>query len=243
MKRMTRPFLVYGIAVFTAACAPTDLDRDAGQYRGRIGEFFEFDCPRGGVLGVVWGTAIYTDDSDVCSAAVHAGAISHAAGGGVSIEILEGQASYCGSRRNGVTSSNWGSFSGSFRVVAGDAMACDPPPITSCSPACSGGDVCVMWGTMGSQCGGRCASAGECASGCCASLTDGSRACAPSSSFCPAGCPAGQFPLYEGGPCAPPVPATCPNDWVVCACPETHGVWCHAACAFSFFCDGSPCSP
>lgn len=287
--------LVFG-AFGVGACAPNDWGLNAAEHRGRIGEFVEYACPGGGALGSVWGTGTYTDDSSVCTAAVHAGAISRSSGGAVTIEILGGLASYCGSTRNGVTSRDWGNWIGSFRVLGATAISCEDPPTSNCSPACSGADVCVMWGTSGYACGGRCGSDAECVSGCCASLSDGSRACAPdssfcgacgtcgageicvnwtgvgprcsarcssspscgsgccgavsdgsmacapSSSFCSAGCPPGEFPLYEGGPCEPPVPSTCPNDWVVCTCPETHGVWCHEMCAFAF-CDGSPCVP
>ncbi len=63
----------------------------------------------------VWGTDIYTDDSGVCVAAVHAGVIS-LAGGGVKVTAEVGQDAYTGSARNGVTTSNYGAWSGSFTV-------------------------------------------------------------------------------------------------------------------------------
>jgi hypothetical protein len=107
-----------------------------------------------------------------------------------------------------------------------------------CGSGCASGSTCVT----GMGCRPLCTSNVQCSSNCCASLTGGQHACAPDSSYCSGGCPAGQFPLYAGGPCQPPVPSSCPNDWVVCTCPETHGVWCHAACAFPF-CSGAPCTP
>lgn len=55
-------------------------------------------------------------------------------------------------------------------------------------------------------------------------------------------CPSGQYPLSAGGACTPPTPSSCPNNWVVCTCPETHGVWCHPKCAYGY-CDGSVCTP
>jgi hypothetical protein len=64
--------------------------------------------------GSVWGTDVYTDDSYVCRAAVHAGAIG-LAGGVVRIRILGGQSSYPGTSRNGVDSSGYGSWGGSYR--------------------------------------------------------------------------------------------------------------------------------
>ncbi len=54
----------------------------------------------------VWGTDIYTSDSGICRAALHAGQIS-TAGGTVFVNLLPGQASYYGSVRNGVSSSDW----------------------------------------------------------------------------------------------------------------------------------------
>lgn len=63
-----------------------------------------------------WGTGIYTDDSRICLAALHAGAITRD-GGVVTIEIMAGQSSYSGSTRNGVTSENWGEYAGSYKFV------------------------------------------------------------------------------------------------------------------------------
>ncbi len=61
----------------------------------------------------VWGTGIYTSDSNICRAAVHAGQIS-TNGGPVQIFPLGAQNSYQGSSRNGVTSNDWGSYGESF---------------------------------------------------------------------------------------------------------------------------------
>src|SRR2546423_76291 len=76
----------------------------ATDFRGRSGEHFLFTCPAGGTAGSVWGTGIYTDDSSVCTAAVHAGTITFAGGGLVTIEMRDGMAAYQGSTANGVTS-------------------------------------------------------------------------------------------------------------------------------------------
>ena len=67
-------------------------------------------------MGSVWGSDVYTDDSSVCGAAMHAGAIGKA-GGLVMIEILPGRESYEASARNGVTSSPYGPWAGSFSIV------------------------------------------------------------------------------------------------------------------------------
>ena len=66
--------------------------------------------------GPVWGSDVYTTDSDLCRAARHAGAIG-AGGGVVQVTAAPGRSSYAGSTRNGVTTSNWGSYGSSFRVA------------------------------------------------------------------------------------------------------------------------------
>jgi hypothetical protein len=92
--------------------------------RGQNGQAFAFNCPpQGAATSSVWGTDIYTDDSAICPAAVHAGVITFSTGGAVYIEIRPGQASYAGSQRNGVISSNYGGWSGSFVFVTGSGQS------------------------------------------------------------------------------------------------------------------------
>lgn len=88
-------------------------DHMTGQ-RGRNDEVFVLDCPAGGPLGSAWGTDVYTDDSSVCTAAVHAGSITVAHGGRVFVAVRPGRASYPSSTRNGVRTGTWGSWVGSF---------------------------------------------------------------------------------------------------------------------------------
>jgi hypothetical protein len=89
----------------------------ATAYRGRIGERINVACPPGGDAGSVWGTDTYTDDSSVCTAAVHAGLITLATGGTVTFEMRPGLDSYPASTRNGIESSSWGTWSSSFVFV------------------------------------------------------------------------------------------------------------------------------
>lgn len=77
----------------------------------------------GSTTGYVWGSGVYTSDSDVGTAAVHAGVLEDGQTGTVTIERLPGRDSYTGSSSNGVESRDYGSWSGSFRFVN------DPPPI------------------------------------------------------------------------------------------------------------------
>lgn len=96
-----------------------------------------FDCPKDCASSWLWGDVVYTDDSHVCVAAIHAGAITAAAGGKVFVEPLPGRPQYFGSARNGVTSGSWSSFAGSVRIhaVGADGKAKEipvpPPPSTT----------------------------------------------------------------------------------------------------------------
>jgi hypothetical protein len=93
---------------------------NAAGFRGKDGRLVAFACPPDGELRTVWGTDVYTDDSSVCSAAVHAGLISVEDGGRVVVEIAPGEESYEGSERNGVTSTDYGPWDGSFTFPAAD---------------------------------------------------------------------------------------------------------------------------
>ncbi|QIX54062.1 LCCL domain protein (plasmid) [Rhodococcus sp. DMU1] len=103
----------------TQALPPADWSMTAEAFRGQDGGQVSFDCPAGGTFGSVWGSGTYTDDSSVCTAGVHAGVISQQTGGVVVIVISPGLSSYQGSTANGVTSQDWGNWSGSFQVVGG----------------------------------------------------------------------------------------------------------------------------
>ncbi len=66
--------------------------------------------------GKIWGTDIYTDDSDIATAAVHSNALNAGETGTILITMLPGQESYSGSERNGVTSQEFKSWHGSYRI-------------------------------------------------------------------------------------------------------------------------------
>jgi hypothetical protein len=71
----------------------------------------------GSTEGTCYGTDVYTDDSRLAVAAVHAGVLRSGETGVVRVVLLPGQASYPGSSRQGVSSTTWGSgWSASFRV-------------------------------------------------------------------------------------------------------------------------------
>ena len=86
-------------------------------YRGRNGQVLHFSVT-GTAGGSVWGTGVYTDDSQISAAAVHAGVLAVNETGVVSVVIRPGENSYAGSQRNGVSSMNFGNWSGSYSFVA-----------------------------------------------------------------------------------------------------------------------------
>jgi hypothetical protein len=65
----------------------------------------------GSTRGIIWGSDVYTDDSDVATAAVHAGVLQADETGTVRITVLPGQSSYSAAVRNNVSShpyQQWG---------------------------------------------------------------------------------------------------------------------------------------
>jgi hypothetical protein len=85
-------------------------------FRGESGKSFTFSVT-GRRNGTIWGDGnVYTDDSDVGVAAVHAGILRPGQQGLVKVTILPGKPAYTGSRRFGVTSQSFGEFPGSYRV-------------------------------------------------------------------------------------------------------------------------------
>jgi serine/threonine protein kinase len=88
-------------------------------YRGETGRSYLFEVVGATDLGSIYGTDVYTDDSHLAVAAVHAGILRPGERGTVRVTILEGKPSYRGSKRNGVTSRNWETpWDGSYRIEA-----------------------------------------------------------------------------------------------------------------------------
>jgi hypothetical protein len=108
-------FILVSVVVF-AACNKTHDPAPAcptsyGKVNGNL------TCACGpNHAGAVWGTGIYTTDSDICAAAVHAGAIP-ASGGEVSFVAAPGCPKYVGGAANGITTQQWGAFEKSFYIA------------------------------------------------------------------------------------------------------------------------------
>ena len=88
-------------------------DLKASEVKGEKNTARIVECPSGCTSGSVWGTDLYTDDSAVCAALVHAGVLQPA-GGKAAITFVAGQTTYLGSARNGVGSSSYGKWGRSF---------------------------------------------------------------------------------------------------------------------------------
>jgi hypothetical protein len=95
---------------------PVLWNTSAGMVRFETGKTYKFKCPASGKESAVWGTDIYTLDSSICNAAVHAGKLTLEGGGSVTIELRPGESSYKGSTRNGIKTNDYGPYGSSFVV-------------------------------------------------------------------------------------------------------------------------------
>jgi len=93
--------------------APTNMVA----YRGNTGQTYTFVLT-GSNSGGIWGTTNYTDDSNIATAAVHAGFVQLNQISTVTLILLPGQSSYTSTTQNGITSSSWGSWVASYAFVS-----------------------------------------------------------------------------------------------------------------------------
>lgn len=114
-------FLFIACLAFSAGLfaqdAGTVLD-DPGNltgFRGREGLTLCF-MVTGSTDGSLWGTDVYTDDSALAKACVHAGILAEGETGIVAVTILPGMPGYTSSTRNGVSTSSYGNWYGSYSV-------------------------------------------------------------------------------------------------------------------------------
>lgn len=98
-------------------------------------------CPAGCRDGfAIWGTSVYTNDSSICAASIHAGTIPDA-GGFLELTMLPGQESYVASERYGIRSGEWGRWNSSFRTDAVGAARTTSP--TETDPVDTDGEAVV----------------------------------------------------------------------------------------------------
>ena len=158
--------MLAGGPAFAQGAAPVAGEQcpdDFGAFKDEPGPL-ACTCPAEATTrGSVWGTDVYTTDSAVCRAAMHAGRVGRG-GGPVVVQAEPGRRAYPGTTRNGVQSSNYGPYESSFRFAGGVVQASvpvigeqqcpdnymaykdDPTPLTCACPAeaTRGGSV---WGS------------------------------------------------------------------------------------------------
>jgi len=113
MRQLT-PVLLFFLLVITGckkgqpvACADR-MDKIAN-LANTPGSSLLVHCPENCFNGTVYGDGVYTVDSAVCVAAVHAGVISPVKGGNVKLTVVPSQPAYAGSEKNGISTRSWSS--------------------------------------------------------------------------------------------------------------------------------------
>jgi hypothetical protein len=83
----------------------------------RVGAVYYFRVT-GETDGPLWGTDVYTGDSALAVAAVHAGLVEAGKSAIVRVTVAQPLKQYAGSTRNGVTSHDFGAFGTAYRLAA-----------------------------------------------------------------------------------------------------------------------------
>jgi LCCL domain len=88
-------------------------------YQGaqHVGKTYVFRVT-GATNGSLWGTGMYTLDSNLAAASVHMGVLKVGQTGNVKVTILGPSVGFVGSTRNGLTSSNYANYPGAYRIHA-----------------------------------------------------------------------------------------------------------------------------
>ncbi|HZY90607.1 MAG TPA: LCCL domain-containing protein [Gemmataceae bacterium] len=83
--------------------------------QNQIGKVFHIRTVGG--MGPLWGTDVYTTDSSVGAAAVHAGVLKLGQAGVVKVRVIVPPPAFVGSTRNGMSSAPFAAFPGAFQVL------------------------------------------------------------------------------------------------------------------------------
>lgn len=111
----TRPYQSYGGSVRIDGAAPEM--NSVYDMRGQDKPPFAVYVA-GNLNGSVYGTGSYTDDSNLGTAAVHAGLLQPGEAGFVVVTLEGGKPSYAASTQNGVTSYSYGAWGGGYQLSA-----------------------------------------------------------------------------------------------------------------------------
>lgn len=85
------------------------------RYYNQIGDSFHFEVV-GRVGGPIWGSEVYTCDSDLATAVVHAGVLKVGQKGIVKVTMVKSSDMHQASTQNGVNSQSYGPFPASYTV-------------------------------------------------------------------------------------------------------------------------------
>jgi hypothetical protein len=106
------------LSVVEPEAEPKNVAPDPGNltsYQNQMGKTFVFRVT-GAPNGSVWGTDVYTADSSLAVAAVHAGVLQPGQTGVVKVTMVPAPVAYAGSTRHGITSAAYGNYPSAFRV-------------------------------------------------------------------------------------------------------------------------------
>jgi hypothetical protein len=84
-------------------------------YSQRFGETFVFSVT-GRTSGAIYGTETYTTDSDLATAAVHAGLLKDGEAGVVQVTIVQSPNEFASTTANGITSRAWQSYPAAYTL-------------------------------------------------------------------------------------------------------------------------------
>lgn len=150
-RQMSRVLVVAGVSALAwiatiPAHAQTAAPGTMVDYRSKVGQSFDFTI-KAALGGTVWGTDIYTDDSSLATAVIHAGLLRDGQQGVIRVTVLAGQSSYQASNRNGVSTSSYGSWYGSYRVALVNNGGGTGGGTTNPPPTTATGSFDAIWST------------------------------------------------------------------------------------------------
>jgi hypothetical protein len=93
----------------------TDAPRTMVEHAETVGAVFWFRVT-GDKDGIAWGTDVYSGDSQIAVAAVHAGLLAHAETAVLRVTVAAAPSKFNGSLRNGVTTHDFENFPTAFTL-------------------------------------------------------------------------------------------------------------------------------
>lgn len=111
-----QPITVETVAAAAATGNPMTAPPSLTGVQANTGQTLVFRVT-GSTDGPVWGSDVYTDDSSIGAAAVHAGLLRPGETGTVMVTVQDGYPSYSASSRNGIDSSTYGEWGRSFTMI------------------------------------------------------------------------------------------------------------------------------